>query len=89
MRPPLNLVCFRHVAGDAFNRELLERLNASGRLYLTHTTLGGRFVLRLCVGQTNTDERHVADGVADDRSRGGRARARLVAGRRGDAPPRC
>ncbi len=61
VRPPLNLVCFRHAAGDAFNRELLERINASGRLYLTHTTLGGRFVLRLCVGQTNTDERHVAE----------------------------
>ena len=58
--PPLNLVCFRHVAGDAFNRELLDRLNASGRMYLTHTTLGGHFVLRFCVGQTNTEERHVA-----------------------------
>ncbi|MDD5562347.1 MAG: pyridoxal-dependent decarboxylase [Thermoanaerobaculaceae bacterium] len=61
VRPPLNLVCFRHVAGDSFNRELLERLNASGKAYLTHTTLAGRFVLRLCVGQTATEERHVAD----------------------------
>ena len=61
VRPPLNLVCFRHTGGDEFNRELLDRLNASGRLYLTHTTLGGRFALRLCVGQTNTDERHVAE----------------------------
>ena len=59
--PPLNLVCFRHTAGDEFNRELLERVNRSGRLYLTHTTLGGRFVLRLCVGQTTTEERHVAE----------------------------
>lgn len=58
---PLNLVCFRHRAGDAFNQALLERLNASGRLYITHTTLAGRYVLRLCVGQTHTEERHVED----------------------------
>jgi aromatic-L-amino-acid decarboxylase len=57
--PPLNLVCFRHRGGDAFNRELVERLNRSGRLYLTHTTLQGRYALRLCVGQTHTESRHV------------------------------
>ncbi len=56
---PLNLVCFRHIAGDDFNRELLARLNASGSLYLTHTVLSGRYTLRLCVGQTHTAERHV------------------------------
>ncbi len=56
---PLNLVCFRHTAGDAFNRRLLERLNASGHLYLTHTTLNGQYVLRFCVGQTHTGTRHV------------------------------
>ncbi|HNQ87209.1 MAG TPA: pyridoxal-dependent decarboxylase [Verrucomicrobiota bacterium] len=59
--PPLNLVCFRHRAGDAFNEALLERLNRSGRLFLSHTKLGGRFVLRFCVGQTHTEESHVAD----------------------------
>jgi aromatic-L-amino-acid decarboxylase len=57
--PPLNLVCFRHVAGDEFNHELLERLNQSGRMYLTHTKLAGRFTLRFCVGQTNTEAQHV------------------------------
>jgi len=56
---PLNLVCFRHVAGDAFNERLLARLNASGALFLTHTRLDGRYALRLCVGQTNTERRHV------------------------------
>jgi aromatic-L-amino-acid/L-tryptophan decarboxylase len=56
---PLNLVCFRHVGGDAVNERLLQRLNAGGRLYLTHTRLGDRYTLRLCVGQTNTEERHV------------------------------
>ena len=57
--PPLNLVCFRHVGGDAINERLLERLNRSGSLYLTHTKLGGRYVLRFCVGQTHTEAQHV------------------------------
>ncbi len=71
---PLNLVCFRHKGGDDVNQGLMERLNHSGDLYLTHTKLANRTTLRLCVGQTNTEARHVerawkriqeeADGVA-------------------------
>ncbi len=56
---PLNLVCFRHIAGDEFNQNLENRLNRSGKLYLTHTLLRNQYVLRLCVGQTYTEERHV------------------------------
>ncbi|HEV3253700.1 MAG TPA: pyridoxal-dependent decarboxylase [Candidatus Acidoferrales bacterium] len=56
---PLNLVCFRHRGGDAVNQALMDRLNRSGDLYLTHTKLNGRFTLRFCVGQTNTELRHV------------------------------
>jgi aromatic-L-amino-acid decarboxylase len=56
---PLNLVCFRHVGGDAPTRKIMETLNGSGELYLTHTVLDGRFTLRFSVGQTNTSERHV------------------------------
>jgi aromatic-L-amino-acid decarboxylase len=56
---PLNLICFRHTGGDELNQLLLERLNKSGKLYLTHTRLNGRFTLRFCVGQTNTTSRHV------------------------------
>ena len=59
MRPPLNLVCFRHRRGDVFNRDLLDRVNQGGSFYMTHTTLEGRFTLRFCVGQTRTEERHV------------------------------
>ncbi len=58
-RVPLNLVCFRHKGGDEVNQRLMERLNASGDLYLTHTRLDDRLTLRLCVGQTNTTARHV------------------------------
>jgi aromatic-L-amino-acid decarboxylase len=57
--PVLNLVCFRHKGGDDASRRLLEDLNRSGELYLTHTTLGGAYTLRFCVGQTYTEERHV------------------------------
>ncbi|UCG14543.1 MAG: aspartate aminotransferase family protein [Deltaproteobacteria bacterium] len=56
---PLNLVCFRHLAGDEFNRKLMDHLNRSGEIYLTHTTLKERFALRFCVGQTHTEKRHV------------------------------
>ncbi len=56
---PLNLVCFAHKAGDDFNRRLLDRLNQSGKVYLTHTVLNGRYTLRFCVGQTWTEAEHV------------------------------
>jgi aromatic-L-amino-acid decarboxylase len=56
---PLNLICFRYKGGDELNRKLLDRLNESGKLYLTHTTLAGRHTLRFCVGQTYTEARHV------------------------------
>lgn len=58
--PPLNLVCFRHVAGDQFNQQLLDRLNSSGDLYLTHAVLDGVYTLRLSVGQAHTEAQHVA-----------------------------
>ncbi len=57
---PLNLVCFRHKAGDEFNRRLEDALNRSGKLYLTHTVLDGRYTLRLVVGQTQTEKQHVS-----------------------------
>jgi aromatic-L-amino-acid decarboxylase len=56
---PLNLVCFRHRGGDESNEGIMNRLNRSGDLYLSHTRLNGRFTLRLCVGQTHTEARHV------------------------------
>ena len=55
----LNLVCFRLRSGDRGNQLLMDRLNKSGDLFLTHTKLDGKLTLRLCVGQTNTQARHV------------------------------
>jgi aromatic-L-amino-acid decarboxylase len=56
---PLSLVCFRHRGGDAMNQRILDRLNSSGDLYLTHTKLDGKLTLRLSVGQTRTRAEHV------------------------------
>ena len=56
---PLSLVCFRHRGGDEANQRLLDALNASGRLYLTHTRLDGKLTLRMAIGSTGTEQRHV------------------------------
>jgi len=55
----LNLVCFRHRGGDEINQRILDRVNASGKLFMSHTRLHDRLTLRFCVGQTNTERRHV------------------------------
>ena len=64
---PLNVICFRYApsgltepaALDALNVRLLESLNQTGLLYLSHTRLAGRFTLRLVVGQTYVQQHHV------------------------------
>jgi aromatic-L-amino-acid decarboxylase len=55
----LNLVCFRHRDGDAINQAIIDRVNDSGKLFLSHTRLDDQFVLRLAIGQTHTEQRHV------------------------------
>ncbi len=56
---PLNLICFRLTGPDQSNQELLRKLNAGGKLYLSHTKLNGKFTLRICIAQTNTEIEHV------------------------------
>src|SRR5215470_13976458 len=56
---PLNLVCFRLKSGDEQNQRLIDALNRSGDLYLTHTRLNDKLTLRMSIGQTNTTGRHV------------------------------
>jgi aromatic-L-amino-acid/L-tryptophan decarboxylase len=59
-----SLVCFRREGDDAANEALLERVNASGEIFLSHTKLNGRYVLRLAIGNARTTEddvRHAWD----------------------------
>ncbi len=57
--PSLNLVCFRLKSSDSDNEKLMNALNSSGKLYLSHTKLAGKFTLRMSIGQTHTELRHV------------------------------
>lgn len=63
----LSVVCFRAAPGgmpaeelDALNALLLDRVNQSGEVFLSHTRLAGRFALRLAIGHIRTTEVHVA-----------------------------
>jgi aromatic-L-amino-acid decarboxylase len=64
----INLVCFRYRPSDlalteeeleGMNKTLMEELNRSGKMFITHTKLKGKFTLRLCIGQTRTSREHV------------------------------
>ena len=63
---PLATVCFRCNPGmptgealNNLNRQLLEVINASDEVFLTHTTLNGNYTIRFVVGQTRTERHHV------------------------------
>jgi aromatic-L-amino-acid decarboxylase len=55
----LSLVCFRRGASDEENEALLSRVNATGEVFLSHTRLDGRYVLRLAIGNARTTEADV------------------------------
>ena len=55
----LSLVCFRHRGGEAVNQQILDGLNASGKLCLSHTRLDGKLTLRFSIGQTDSQRRHI------------------------------
>lgn len=57
--PPLNLVCFYHKNGDEFNQQLMDTINQQGEMYFSHTVINGQFILRMCIGQTYTEMKHV------------------------------
>jgi aromatic-L-amino-acid decarboxylase len=62
---PLSLICFRLNDGwkddelNALNKRFLDNINSQGSIFLTHTTLRDRYVLRMAIGQRTTRERHV------------------------------
>lgn len=51
-----SLVCFRRSGSDDENEALLERVNATGEIFISHTRLNGRYVLRLAIGNARTTE---------------------------------
>lgn len=56
---PFSTVCFRSKDGDDANRAILDRVNASGEVLLSHTVLHGRYCLRLAIGNMGTTRDHV------------------------------
>ena len=56
---PFSVVCFRKEGSDEENEVILERVNASGEIFISHTKLNGRYVLRLAVGNERTTEEDV------------------------------
>lgn len=62
-----SLVCFRYLPSgitdeakiNEINEQLLQTLNASGKLYMTHTKLNGKYTLRMVIAQTYVEFRHV------------------------------
>jgi aromatic-L-amino-acid decarboxylase len=72
---PFSTVCFRYrpaaLAGheeepevrarlDALNAEIMDAVNRTGEVFLSHTRLGGRFTIRMAIGNLRTEPRHVA-----------------------------
>ena len=67
--PDLTVVGFRLLDGDdAANRQLLERINGSRRVFLSSTSIVGRCLLRLCVLSHRTHPEHVDEAVRIIRS---------------------
>jgi aromatic-L-amino-acid/L-tryptophan decarboxylase len=85
---PFSTVCFRHVpktlSGDAaaaagrlddHNVAVMDAVNRTGEVFLSHTRLNGTFTIRLSVGNVRTEERHVARAWALLRREGARIAA--------------
>ena len=65
--PELTVVPFRYVPrsgdADAFNRALLQRINASKRVFLSSTMIDGRFILRACVVSHRTHRDRIEEAI--------------------------
>ncbi|GIV45887.1 MAG: aromatic-L-amino-acid decarboxylase [Ignavibacterium sp.] len=65
---PFSTVCFRYNPGNKseeqlnrLNEKLLEDINASGKIFLSHTKLNGKFTLRLTIGSIRHERRHIVE----------------------------
>jgi aromatic-L-amino-acid/L-tryptophan decarboxylase len=63
----LNTVCFRYLPEgikdegeiNNLNEKILTRINKTGKIFITHTKLNGKYTIRMSIGQTETTEKHV------------------------------
>lgn len=65
---PFSTVCFRYNPQNLseeelnkLNEDLLEKINQSGKIFLSHTKLNGKFVIRLTIGSIRHEKRHIVD----------------------------
>ena len=65
---PFSTICFRFNPGNKneddlnkLNEQLLEKINESGKIFLSHTKLNGKFVIRLTIGSIRHERRHIVD----------------------------
>jgi aromatic-L-amino-acid decarboxylase len=56
---PFSTICFRYKGTDEDNRALIERVNASGKIFISHTNLAGKIVLRVAIGNLGTRQEDV------------------------------
>ena len=56
---PLSVVCFRFKGTDEENKAILDSVNASGKVFLSHTMLNGKFTIRLAIGNLGTGREDV------------------------------
>jgi len=65
----MNLVCFRYKPNgiesdnelNQINEKLLTEINSTGKAYMSHTKVNGKYTLRMVIGNTNVEKRHVEE----------------------------
>ncbi|MDN5856302.1 MAG: pyridoxal-dependent decarboxylase, partial [Actinomycetia bacterium] len=68
LRPDLTVLVFRSPHGEESSREMLRRINAGRRVFLSSTKIAGEFALRMCVLSHRTHREHVERAVAEGRA---------------------